>query len=381
MAGNYPNTTSEQLTYSSSNQLLSINLSSPTAKLASLTNTYDRANLITGQSVHFSGQPATSTSYGYSSLNQLTSATSRLNNLTNSYESAGNLLTNGPEVIQSYNGAGELVSQAWRTRTESYSYDQNGNRTKELGTQNETLFYSGVDQLTTLESGSSTYNYTYKGNNIRYSQTYNGTTTYYVYNTQSSVPQLLEDGTNDYIYGPSGVPMEQISQSSGVPSYLFTDQLGSVVMEANQSGNVTGTQNYGPYGTVSSTTGTWTTPFGYAGGYTDPTGLSYLINRYYDSATGQFVSVDPDVQETNQAYSYVNGNPVDRLDSMGLASFTNVDGFWVYDKVFEDTPDVFSLLLGAGMQYGEIQKYRRTFSGMCLRTKLTNFWACKWTAL
>ncbi len=294
-----------------------INLSSPTGKLASLTNTYDPANPITGQSDHFSGQPAINTSYGYSSLNQLTSATSRLNNLTNSYKSAGNLVTNGPEVNQSYNGAGELVSQAWRTRTECYSYDQNGNRTKELGTQNETLSYSGADQLTTLGTGSSTYNYTYKGNNIRYSQTYNGTTTYYVYNTQSFVPQLLGDGTNDYIYGPSGEPMEQISQSSGVPSYLYTDQLGSVVMEANQSGNVTAIQTYSPYGTVSSTTGTWTTPFGFAGGYTDPTGLIYLISRYYDPATGQFVSVDPALSATHQPYEYVSDDPVNTTDPTG----------------------------------------------------------------
>ena len=297
-----------------------INLSSPTGKLASLTNTYDPANPITGQSDHFSGQPAINTSYGYSSLNQLTSATSRLNNLTNSYKSAGNLVTNGPEVNQSYNGAVELVSQAWPTRTESYSYDQNGNRTKELGTQNETLSYSGADQLTTLETGSSTYNYTYMGNNIRYSQTYNGTTTYFVYDTQSSVPQLLSDGNNDCVYSPGGTPMEQINQAAGAATYLYTDQLGSVVMEANQSGTVTGTQSYSPYGSLVSTTGTWTTPFGFAGGYTDPTRLIYLVHRYYDPATGQFLSVDPAIGLTGQPYDYADGNLEDLRDLLGLAT-------------------------------------------------------------
>jgi RHS repeat-associated protein len=44
---------------------------------------------------------------------------------------------------------------------------------------------------------------------------------------------------------------------------------------------------------------TATTAFGYAGGYTDPDGLIYLINRYYDPATGQFTSVDPDVVDTS----------------------------------------------------------------------------------
>ncbi len=49
--------------------------------------------------------------------------------------------------------------------------------------------------------------------------------------------------------------MEQISQSTGVPGYLYTDQLGSVVTEADQSGNITATQSYSPYGTVSSHVG------------------------------------------------------------------------------------------------------------------------------
>jgi RHS repeat-associated protein len=31
-------------------------------------------------------------------------------------------------------------------------------------------------------------------------------------------------------------------------------------------------------------------PFGFAGGYTDPTDLIYLIHRYYDPSTGQFIS-------------------------------------------------------------------------------------------
>ena len=37
-----------------------------------------------------------------------------------------------------------------------------------------------------------------------------------------------------------------------------------------------------------------TTPLGYAGAYTDAeTGYLYLIGRYYDPATAQFLTVDP----------------------------------------------------------------------------------------
>jgi len=52
--------------------------------------------------------------------------------------------------------------------------------------------------------------------------------------------------------------------------------------------------------------------------YTDPDGLLYLINRYYNPATGQFLSVDPDVATTGEPYGYAGGNPVDNADPDGL---------------------------------------------------------------
>ena len=52
----------------------------------------------------------------------------------------------------------------------------------------------------------------------------------------------------------------------------------------------------------------------FAGGYTDPTGLIYLIDRYYDPQTGQFLSVDPDVGQTTDPYGYAAGDPVNLTD-------------------------------------------------------------------
>ena len=43
-----------------------------------------------------------------------------------------------------------------------------------------------------------------------------------------------------------------------------------------------------------------------------------MVNRYYDPATGQFLSVDPLVDETGQAYAYTGDDPVDGADPMGL---------------------------------------------------------------
>ncbi len=45
-------------------------------------------------------------------------------------------------------------------------------------------------------------------------------------------------------------------------------------------------------------------------------GLS-TVNRYYDPQTGQFLSVDPEVRQTKQAYTYVGDNPIGNRDPSG----------------------------------------------------------------
>ena len=45
------------------------------------------------------------------------------------------------------------------------------------------------------------------------------------------------------------------------------------------------------------------------------------INRYYVPATDQFLSIDPDVQTTDQPYAFVNDDPLNRSDPLGLCWF------------------------------------------------------------
>jgi uncharacterized protein RhaS with RHS repeats len=46
--------------------------------------------------------------------------------------------------------------------------------------------------------------------------------------------------------------------------------------------------------------------------------LSGRLARYYDPATDQFLTVDPDVATTLSPYGYVSGNPLNATDPQGL---------------------------------------------------------------
>jgi hypothetical protein len=45
------------------------------------------------------------------------------------------------------------------------------------------------------------------------------------------------------------------------------------------------------------------------------------VDRYYDPATDQFLSVDPDVAETGQPYAFTGDDPLNATDPMGLNPF------------------------------------------------------------
>lgn len=49
-----------------------------------------------------------------------------------------------------------------------------------------------------------------------------------------------------------------------------------------------------------------------------------VINRYYDPATDQLLSIDPDVAQTGQPYVFTNDDPLNAEDPLGLCSWYDV---------------------------------------------------------
>jgi RHS repeat-associated protein len=196
--------------------------------------------------------------------------------------------------------------------TTSYSYDKTGDLVQAGSTK---LGYNQADELTAYGT---TATYAYNGDELRMSKTVGTTTTDFTWNTTGSVPLLITAGTTYYIYGPDGQPIEQLTGTT--PGYLLDDQSGSTRLITSTTGAVTGTYTYGAYGAVTKQTGT-TTALQYDGQYTDAeSGLQYLQARYYDPATGQFLTLDPLVSLTGKPYGFTDDDPVNASDPSGQTS-------------------------------------------------------------
>ena len=324
-ATTYPNGVTSASTFDNVDRVTQMTDTLGSSTLAQFSYGYDNASLLTSETD--TGTPnAGTTSYSYNTLHELTAAGSA----TYAYSPARNLTSGPGGTTQAFNSAGELC---WATRTgsgacssppsgaTSYAYSAEGNLTHVTPTTGTSTTFGWNEQnaLTSVtpSTGSAT-SYSYDGNGLLQSETTPSATTELTWNIVGSLPALLSDATNDYLYGPSATPVEQVALSSGTPSYLLADHLGSVRAITSSTGAVTASFTYDAWGNANGTSGSATTPFRYAGGYLDPSsGLYYYRARWYDAATGQFMSLDPAVASTLAPYSYVGNDPVAGTDPSG----------------------------------------------------------------
>ena len=107
--------------------------------------------------------------------------------------------------------------------------------------------------------------------------------------------------------------------------WLLGDEHASASTTIDANTGTVRRQYYTPYGDNRATTtngttgGNLPTNHNYLNQTRDTTtGLNYLNNRYHDASTGTFLSVDPLIAVTGQAYLYGNGNPTTYSDPRGL---------------------------------------------------------------
>lgn len=268
-------------------------------------------------------EPGNTRSYGYDTVDRLTSAT-YTNPLQASesyaYDSAGNRTSSQLSASYSYQPFNRLTN----TNTASYVYDTNGNLTSKTDSTGSTLyswdFENRLRQVTLPNGNTVSYKYDALGRRIQRSPSA-GVATSFVYDGQDVIRDLNSDGSNvDYLNGLGIDNKLRLTDSRLIangPLYFTQDHLGSTTALTNSLGNVVSQVSYDGFG---NSAGNSFTRYDYTGRERDSdTGLLYYRARWYDPKVGRFISEDPigfkggDVN----VYGYVGSNPVNLNDPTG----------------------------------------------------------------
>lgn len=265
-------------------------------------------------------------------------------NLTYQYDLGTGRFISSNQASYSYETTTALPMSGRGQQTQSYAFNELGQRTRSLvGTSSATLGWSG-ERLTSFETSDTSAHYVYDSSGMR---------------TQSSVTHL--GSTSDTKYAYDGLRLMELSQNGANPyriGYLYEDQnstpyaasyetsetalsftlesnvRGDVIALRDTLGNVFATYSYGDYGEPQAITTNETElvsadlakdlaerqALRYAGYlYDDYSGMYYCAARYYDPATQVFISLDPVRADGERSgYLYCNGDPINSVDLSGL---------------------------------------------------------------
>ena len=144
-------------------------------------------------------------------------------------------------------------------------------------------------------------------------------TTTFSLDLNTGLTQVLQDGTNTYLYGHGRIAQFSASESA----YFLSDALGSVRQVVDESGMITLAKAYEPYGKLMSSIGSGASAYGFTGEQQDNiTNLVYLRARYYNSSMGRFLTKDSwqgDYQRplSLNKWNYAYSNPAFNVDPSG----------------------------------------------------------------
>ena len=262
--------------------------------------------------------------YGYDAIYELTSVLQGANTTESyTYDPVGNRLSSLGVSPYSYNASNELTS----TPNATYGYDLNGNAvTKNDSTGITTYAWDFENRLTgvTLPAGGGTVTFAYDPFGRRIEKASSAGTSIYAYDGDNLVEETNSSGAVVARYSQGLNIDEPLAMlRSGATDFYEADGLGSVTSLTSAAGALAQTYTFDSFGKQTASSGSLTNPFQYTGREFDPeTSLYYYRARYYDPATGRFLSEDPIGFNPGQSnfYSYVGNSPLGRFDPSGLAT-------------------------------------------------------------
>ena len=228
----------------------------------------------------------------------------------------GNQLNRVDDTVaaSTYNGGFEFKNGA--NAADEYSYDANGNLTKDLnkGISGITYNFLNLPNAVTFSDGSTiTYTYGADGTKLRTVHKIGSTTT----TTDYCGNVIYENGVQKLLLTEEGY----ITLSDSKYHYYLKDHQGNNRVVISQSGTVEETSHYYPFGGVFASAGN-VQPYKYNGKELDTKkGLNWYDYgaRHYDAVLGRFITVDAlyDKHFKVSPYVYCGNEPVGRIDPDG----------------------------------------------------------------
>jgi RHS repeat-associated protein len=288
--------------------------------------------------------------YTYDADSQLTHGVFTVNGtnpdgLTNqdvqyAYDAVGNRLSetvNGVTTTYLVNSVNEYTTSTTSGVTTNYGYDADGNLISSTTGANTTDYtFNDLNQLLGVSGPGSTATYAYNPLGQLVSQTLNGTMTNFQIDPTSGTTVAAFAGGGLYnnsggltAHFTSGFGLVSQVNSLGAAAYYDFDLAGDTIGITGSTGSYVNQYAYAPYGAVTTLAAALPNAFTFGGGFgvqDQGAGLFHMGARFYDAATGSFLSADPlglnggdpDLRR------YASDSPINNADPLGLDS-TNIN--------------------------------------------------------
>ena len=245
----------------------------------------------------------------------------------------GNQLNRVDDAVaaSTYNGGFEFKNGA--NAADEYSYDANGNLTKDLnkGISGITYNFLNLPNVVTFSDGSTiTYTYGADGTKLRTVHKIGSTTTT---TTDYCGNVVYENGVQKLLLTEEGY----VTLSDSKYHYYLKDHQGNNRVVISQSGTVEETNHYYPFGGAFASTSN-VQPYKYNGKELDSKkGLNWYDYgaRHYDAALGRFTTNDRFAEKyySMSPYQYGANNPVNNIDVNGDTIVVNPNPNGLIDNV------------------------------------------------
>ena len=244
----------------------------------------------------------------------------------------GNQLNRVDDAVtaSAYNGGFEFKNGA--NAADEYSYDANGNLTKDLnkGISGITYNFLNLPNVVTFSDGSTiTYTYGADGTKLRTVHKIGSTIT----TTDYCGNVVYENGVQKLLLTEEGY----VTLSDSKYHYYLKDHQGNNRVVISQSGTVEETNHYYPFGGAFASTSN-VQPYKYNGKELDSKkGLNWYDYgaRHYDAALGRFTTNDRFAEKyySMSPYQYGANNPVNNIDVNGDTIVVNPNPNGLIDNV------------------------------------------------